>query len=794
MTSPLGRAPDVPDAPDARLSAPEEGEALFRQMAESVDDVFWLADPATHRLLYVSPAFERLWGIAASAYMADPSIIVSRIHPVDREGALAAFETTRLHERAEYTYRILRPDGAVRWVQNRSFPVYDAAGRLWRRAGIATDVTDRKETERALQQSEARFRALVDQAADPIFSCAPDGRLLEVNRATCETLGYTRDELLRMSVADISVTRDAAAIRQLFARVIAEGALTVEGVNRRKNGSTIPVEIHIGPVRDGGTTHLLGIARDLTERRAAEAALRESEARFRQIADHVSEMFWLVELGPTLVESRVLYVNPAYTRITGRTAETLRSAGGLGLGHVDPADLPAVLEAARAVAAGAPRTVEYRLAAEDGSSRTVRSRMTPIRDAAERVTRIVGFTEDVTEQRTLEAQLRQAQKMEAVGQLAGGVAHDFNNLLTVIGGNLEFAREELGRDHPVQQDLAQVAQAADRARSLVRQLLAFSRRQPVHPQLLRVGDVVRAAERLLQRVIGEEIALATTLGDDAAYVRADAGQIEQVLLNLAVNARDAMLTPLHGHPGTGGVLEIDVDVVNIAASAARTWTDVTPGRWVRLRVRDTGHGMDAETQTHAFEPFFTTKPVDRGTGLGLATVFGIVRQTGGTVRADSAPGRGSTFTILLPAAPAEPGVTAPSGEVEAAPAPGRAATVLLVEDEAALRVTVRRILERRGYSVLEARHGGDALLVWRRDRDAIDAVVTDVRMPEMGGRELAAALQGDRPGLPVVFVTGYADRDAMAAPGEFEAFLEKPFTGDALLATLEALLRRSPSA
>jgi CheY-like chemotaxis protein len=307
----------------------------------------------------------------------------------------------------------------------------------------------------------------------------------------------------------------------------------------------------------------------------------------------------------------------------------------------------------------------------------------------------------------------------------------------------------------------------------------------VRPQLLRVGDVVRQAERLLRRVIGEGIALEVRAAD-APPVHADPGQLEQVLMNLAVNARDAMLTPLHGTAGAGGVLAIEVDAVRLDAAQARAWDAAAPGRWVRLRVRDTGHGMDADTRAHAFEPFFTTKAVGQGTGLGLATVFGIVRQAGGSVRVDSAPGRGATFTILLPAA--ADGADAAAGAPAAAP-PERRGTVLFAEDEAPVRAITRRLLERRGYAVLEARDGADALDVWRAHADAVDVVVTDLRMPELGGHELVARLRAERPGLPVVYVSGYSDEEGRLAGGRLEAFVEKPFAADALLGAIDRVLR-----
>jgi CheY-like chemotaxis protein len=392
--------------------------------------------------------------------------------------------------------------------------------------------------------------------------------------------------------------------------------------------------------------------------------------------------------------------------------------------------------------------------------------------------------------------------MEAVGQLAGGVAHDFNNLLTIITGNLEFLRadlpEWLAPDHPARQDATEIAQATDRARTLVQQLLTFSRKQPVHPRRLDLGELVRGTEKLLRRVIGEEITLGVRVAHADARVEADPGQLEQVLMNLAVNARDAMLTPRHGHDGRGGTLTLAVDLVTLAAPESRGWDGAAPGRWVRLRVRDTGHGMDAATQARAFEPFFTTKDVGAGTGLGLATVFGIVRKAGGVTRLDSAPGRGTTFTVLLPhAAPAE-GERAPTPTVASRAV---TATLLLVEDEPGVRVTTRRLLERSGYTVREAADGAQALRLWAECGDGIDAVVTDVRMPAFGGTELVARLRAERPALPVVFVSGYTDVDPLGvraqpagagdAPPGHELFVHKPFTGEALLAAVAQVLASS---
>jgi CheY-like chemotaxis protein len=376
--------------------------------------------------------------------------------------------------------------------------------------------------------------------------------------------------------------------------------------------------------------------------------------------------------------------------------------------------------------------------------------------------------------------------MEAVGQLAGGVAHDFNNLLTVITGNLELAQTDLPPEHPVRRDLAEIGRAAERARELVRQLLAFSRKQTVVLQPLDLSEVVRGAESLLRRLIGEEILLDMHLEPTLPAIRADRSQLEQVLMNLAVNARDAMLTAAHGMQGRGGTLQIETADTCITPDEAQRLPGMLPGPAVRLRVRDSGHGMDATTCARAFEPFFTTKAMGAGTGLGLATVFGIVRQFGGAIRLESIPGTGTLFSIYFPVVPeAEaPASTPPVAIV----AERGTSTILLVEDERAVRAASRRMLERQGFTVIEARHGVDALLIWHERHEQIDCVVTDLRMPEMSGPELIQQLRGERPELPVVYMSGYSEQAVPDATSPRTTLLEKPFTMQMLVGAVQMVL------
>jgi PAS domain S-box-containing protein len=675
----------------------------------------------------------------------------------------------------------------------------DAAPRAWTEAdrdGLA-DLARAADAELRARECDARFRLAMQASQEAVYlhdyatgRVTRDGAVEAIYGCAAADLPATSDGWLALVHA---ADRDRVAESWQGALAQGTGEWSCEYRMHHRDGRVVVVQDRARIVGDatGAPQRVAGSVSDVTPQRVAEAAARDGEARLRLALDAAGMVAWERDL--------------ATGRLRGGTLppggpETLPDYDAF-LAAVHPEDRERVARAnAEAVERCGEFTIEYRVWNAARGSRWHQSVGRALPGPDGRAARLVGVSLDVTERVQLEAQLRQAQKMEAVGRLAGGVAHDFNNLLTVIGGNLEFLRSDLldalPPAHPSRGDADGIAHAAARARTLVLQLLTFSRQQPLRPQPLDVGQLVRRAEALLRRVIGEEIVLTVHVargGPPAGgpvVARVDAAQLEQVLLNLAVNARDAMLTPRHGHPGGGGALDIDVDGVTIDAAHARPWEGVEAGRWVRLRVRDTGHGMDAETQAHAFEPFYTTKGVGAGTGLGLATVFGIVRQAGGALRVDSAPGRGTVLTILLPAADGD------AEEVPGSPpaldaADDAAATVLLVEDEAPVRAAARRILERRGHAVLEARHGADALLVWAEHHARIDAVVTDLRMPELGGRALVARLHALRPGLPVVYMSGYADEGVVAARGPREAFVEKPFTGDVLIDALRRVRHAS---
>jgi PAS domain S-box-containing protein len=514
------------------------------------------------------------------------------------------------------------------------------------------------------------------------------------------------------------------------------------------------------------------ITEELRSKAARMEATLEATARYRALMEQANDAILILDLAGTILEanreSERLFGSPR-ARIVGRNyddfvvpeerADAANRRAGLG-------------------ANGTIRVPDRHMERAGGAVVTVDVSGSLVRLGDE--SRVLVILRDVSERQRLEAQLLQAQKMESVGRLAGGVAHDFNNLLGVITGYGDLLLNEIGPGHPSHRRVVEIRKAADRAATLTRQLLAFSRKQVLQLRVLDLNAVVAGIEPMLRRLIGEHIDLVTALDTDLGRVKADAGQIEQVIANLAVNARDAM--------PKGGKLLIETADVQLDAVYAATRPDARPGPHVMLAVSDTGHGMDAETLGHMFEPFFTTKGPGQGTGLGLATVYGIVRQLGGQVMVYSEVGRGTSFKIYLPRL--EDAADQPQVAAAAGPLPGGSETVLLVEDEPALRLLVEEILTRGGYRVLQRERPEDALALAASHGGAIDLVLTDVIMPNMSGRQMADALRAARPTIRVLFMSGYTD-DAISHHGILEPgthFLEKPFTADGLLRKVRAVL------
>jgi PAS domain S-box-containing protein len=505
--------------------------------------------------------------------------------------------------------------------------------------------------------------------------------------------------------------------------------------------------------------------------------LIEREEIFGLITENAADMIAVVD-----ENGRRIYNSPSYERILGYCPHTLR--GTTAFEQVHPDDLALVTEeAAHARTAKVGRRIEYRMRDTQGNWHVLESTATAIRDADGEKQRLVIVSRDITDRRRLEEQFRQSQKMEAIGRLSGGIAHDFNNLLGIIIGYAEVLQESTMEGHPDRECVDEIVRSGQRAASLTRQLLAFSRQQVLEPKIIDVNAIVTDVEKLLRRLIGEDIELITSLEHSSKPVKADQGQLEQVLLNLAVNARDAM--------PNGGRLGIGTHVVTMTELDVRRYSyPFKPGEYMKLTISDTGTGMDSATQARIFEPFFTTKEKGKGTGLGLAMVYGVVKQSDGYIEVDSQLGKGTTFTIYLPSTvEASPLPALEQGNLIAIPQGSE--TVLLVEDEMRLRFLTKNMLERFGYTVLDASNSAEACAVSAKRALPIDLLLTDIVMPGMNGLELAGRLMHERPGIKVLYMSGYTGQQyGQNVVPEGSHYLAKPFSRESLAAKVRQALRR----
>lgn len=502
--------------------------------------------------------------------------------------------------------------------------------------------------------------------------------------------------------------------------------------------------------------------------------LAEREELFRLISENAADMIAVVD-----TSGQRIYNSPSYQKLLGYSQEELGKTSAFEQIHAD--DRAAVVEAANeARRTGMGRTIEYRIRHIDGRWLTLESTASVVRNRDGVVERLVIVNRNITERKQLEEQLHRSQKLEAIGRLSGGVAHDFNNLLGLIIGYSEALQERIPADDPFREAVDEIQNAGKRAAALTQQLLAFSRKQVLEPRILDLNVIIADIEKMLRRLAGEDITIDLLLAPDAGLVKADRSQIEQVILNLVVNARDAM--------PEGGELTIETGKWMLDRSAVLRHPYVIPGPYILLKVTDTGCGMDAELQSHIFEPFFTTKEKGKGTGLGLATAYGIIKQSGGYIWVESEVGKGTTFRIYLPEVNASP--EPPPEPKPAAKATANHRTILLVEDEPSLRKLTKKTLAELGHKVLEAGDASHALELSRETGGSIDLLLTDVIMPGMSGKKLADVLATERPGISVLYMSGYTDGElaTQGALNEGTAILRKPFTRDELMRQVENAL------
>jgi two-component system cell cycle sensor histidine kinase/response regulator CckA len=687
------------------------------------------------------------------------------------EGLLAVLAGEQGHYTQEYPCPT--PDGLL-WFLLNVTPLADEGGLV-----VAhEEITERKRAEEARLSAELKYRTLVEHIPAIIYIAALDktSSTLYVNPQIEHILGFSTSEWLgdpqrwlkQLHPLDLDAVLAGVERTQAGA-----GPIRSEFRMIARDGRVMWFRDEAVLVRDGAgqPRFVQGVMLDITERKQAEQALLESEERYRLITENSGDLISMTDH-----DGRFVYASPSFRQVLGYDPAAL--TGALISEIVHPDDVELVLTAL-AAAAVQPTSIVVRLRHAEGGWRWIEGHATAvIRHGAHY---FVGMGRDITERRRLEAQFLQSQKMESVGQLAGGVAHDFNNLLTAINGYAEFAMADLPPDSELRADLEEIVKAADRAAVLTRQLLTFARKQAIEPRIIDVNELIGGVEKLLRRLLGEGIILVTELASNLGQVKADPGQLEQVLVNMAINARDAM--------PQGGTLVISTRNLSHEPREADAEGGDPSGSSVLIMISDSGCGMDAETQQRVFEPFFTTKGPGRGTGLGLSTCYGIVKQHGGSITVASELGRGSTFTISLPSAREPAKQSFPQAQVGELPRGSE--HILVAEDNPAVRTLAVRILREQGYTVLEAADGPSALLLAQTLHDlTIDLLLTDLVMPNMGGAELFQQLSARWPALKVIFVTGYNEHtigDA-GAGGQDVALLHKPFSTSKLTRIVREVL------
>jgi two-component system cell cycle sensor histidine kinase/response regulator CckA len=627
--------------------------------------------------------------------------------------------------------------------------------RIEARHRAAALVRERDELLRVLEEHTEEFIHIRDL----------DGRSVYASPSVERFYGRTPDNLFELAHPD-----DIDVARTWWHRVLDGGTNRLEWRVRDPKGDWRWLETSATLVPYLGRPHILTVSRDIT-------VSKTSEERLRLAFDAAK-----IGTGEMDLQTRTISLSEPMQRVCGLTdTATLSFEEWVGR-VIHPEDRASVQRAVEKGIAGDPHiTLDYRVVWPDATIHWVTSRATVLYDMEGRATRIIGAIMDITDRKRLEEELRHAQKMEAVGHLAGGVAHDFNNLLTIVSGSSEMLLQRLapGDGHDL---VTEIRQAAGRATDLTRQLLAFSRRTVLAPRLLDLNEAVRESDKLLRRLLGEDVQVETRLASELHLVKVDPVQLDQVIMNLAVNARDAM--------PVGGTLTLSTRNVALDRVSSEKIVDAVPGRFVVLKVSDTGHGITPEVRSRLFDPFFTTKEPGKGTGLGLAMVYGVVKQSGGFISVDSQPGRGAAFEIFFPAAEGRLPAKKPAAEHK--PAAMGTETILLVEDEDSVRSIVSMVLQQAGYTVLESSSGEAAIEEAEAHAERIHLLITDVVMPGMGGHELVRRLLAVRPGLKVLYLSGHTD-DALIRRGVLEAdvaFLHKPFKIAALTTKVREVLAK----
>jgi two-component system cell cycle sensor histidine kinase/response regulator CckA len=749
----------------------EETLVKLKKAVDTSGEVVFMTD-REGLITSVNPEFTRLYGYTEQE-------VVGKVTPrILKSGSTSQEEYEQMWkailEKRPYQNEIINKtkDGRLVNIETSISAILGDRGEILGSLAIQRDIAERKRAE----EERSRLASIVKSSGDAIVGITPDGLVSDWNAAAERVYGFAAEELLGRPISVIALPGGEKEIPAFLEKIKREERISdFEAVNIRKNGEHFPASLTMFAIRDrqGKVLGFSGIIRDITERKRAEVALRASEERYRLLFER--SLAGVVRTNPG---GEILECNEAFARIYGfASREEALSTNAKSL-YFEERDRTALLDLLKQQKVVIGQESHSRR--KDGTPAWVLVSASLIEDEKEGST-VLATVFDITQWKELGEQLRQAQKMEAVGRLAGGVAHDFNNMLQIINGYSELVLDQLSPGDASHGHVQEIKSVVERAANLTRQLLAFSRQQVLAPQVLDLNVAIGNLSKMLRRLIGEDVELKIIEGKDLGRVKTDPGQIDQVILNLAVNARDAM--------PKGGKLTIETSNVLVDKAFALGHFPMTPGPYVMISVTDTGQGMDAATKARIFEPFFTTKK-SQGTGLGLATVYGIIKQSGGFIWVESEVGKGTTFNIYLPPVKAAP----TSGEVKAAPTlAGGTETVLLVEDDETIRSLVRRGLQARGYRVLEAHNGREALRVADKHQGPIHLLMTDVVMPGMGGRELAERLTRLRGEMKTLYMSGYAD-DALLHHGSLSpgtALLQKPFTTDQMARTVRRALKKS---
>ena len=769
---------------EARLAVPgtvpqgdRVGDAAFLTMFEHAVLGFYRTTP-DGRIVFANPAIVSMLGYDSLAELQQRNLETSGFDP--------HYTRTAFREQLERDGQVVsidavwrRRDGTPLVVRETSRVVRDRSGKTIYYDGTVENVTERRQAIAALEASEARFRALVDHGGDALSMYDASGRLLYVSSSIERLTGWTAAERIGQNMFDLVHPDDRPHTRAVAVRVMAEPGSSERLRYRvkRKDGAHRLIEsIAINRMDEPDVRALVVVSRDVTDQQTAEEALRAQTVRYQALMRVSLDGLHILDMDGRLVDC-----NEAFRRVLGYSREESRF---LRVHDWDAAIPPDALAPRVRALYQQPGRFETKHRRKDGSVIDVEVSASGFLDNGTEY--LLASSRDLSERRRreeertrMQAQLVEAQKLESIGRLAGGIAHDFNNMLSVILGHADLLLDQVDSRHPTHSDLMEIREAALRSSRFTEQLLAFARRQPMMQKVIDLNAAIPAMRSMLSRLIGEHIELIFEPGSDVPPVRMDPGQLDQIVTNLCVNARDAI--------ALSGSISISTRRAVVETDAVNGVREIPPGEYAVLSVRDNGCGMDAASLAQAFEPFFTTKALGQGTGLGLATVYGTVRQNGGTIEVHSAPGAGSTFTIHLPAC--EEPAPVPAPRHESLRDRGHE-TLLVVEDEPAVLALAARVLQQRGYAILLANSPDAALAIAANHHGPIDLLVTDVVMPSMSGRELASTLLKSRPMLRCLFMSGYT-ADLLAPSGivpDDVHFLQKPWTPQRLAARVREVL------